>query len=216
MIVWLTRPTAGVVVLSSTQSSPGIFTRDIALQGASSSVWNAFGISTTNAQLQDFMKAIDPTNSLTVKINNATSPDPNPNALWCVTTPVAYQTTVKLDFVLDVLGNVENSPVGEAVLWINQNLSLTIDIEEVKKVLGNVPEILITASKTTLYDVQDLTATEHWTISFQFSIPDFNLAFQFSDTDTSFYLIPTVGTSDIVDSLLSAIGTPTGLDRSQM
>jgi len=163
------------------------------------------------------MKAIDPTKSLTVKLHNSSNPDPSPSALWCVTTSDYYQTTVKLEFDLKVIGAVEKTPYGKAIDWINTNLNLSIGIDTIKNAFKEVPAILVTATKTTLYDLDDLTNTsENWTISFQLLIWKFNLAFQFSDTDTTFYLTPTEGTADIVSSLVSTVGTPTGLDRNQM
>ncbi|CZR65011.1 uncharacterized protein PAC_14911 [Phialocephala subalpina] len=202
---------SGVVALSSTQpGGSNIFSTDIPLQGkplnSDGSVWKAFNITADNPQLMDLVKILDPDNSLTVKLQAPVNPNPNASALWFVTTPDYYQTTVQLVFVLNPLQVYE-----KAIQWINTNLGFNITLP------SNQLDILLTAKKSTIYDVLNLTnTTEQWALSLLLSIQDFDFAFDFSAMDTSFYLIPTQGTATIVSSLATACGNTLGMDTSEM
>lgn len=136
-----------------------VFTRKIPLRGDSisgnTSVWKAFEISDANKQLNGFIKVIDPDPLMTATVKlHSTGPNPNPSALWCMTTSEAYETIVKLAFVLTLKDIVGDSSV---LSWVNDKLGLNIESLE-------TPDIIISVSKKVLYSLEDLTPSDpKWT-----------------------------------------------------
>lgn len=192
-------------------------------------VWKLFGITESNKQLHDLVNIIDPLKNVQVKLQEASTPDPNPNAFWCTTTTEAHTTTAKLEFAFTVAEGVNalsDSPVGKVIAWVTTNLGLDIDLDSVKtefETLGNkIPDILISPTKTTTWSFDDsgqliTPPVEKWELSIQIKISAFNLAFEFTETGTSFYLLPTKPSFQIVNDLASAVGGDTpGLDRGSM
>lgn len=99
-----------------------------------------------------------------------------------------------------------------------ENLGLNIVIADIESVLATIPPLQISATKTTTYSLDTLTPTETWTISFMFEILNFKFAVDFSDSGTTFYLIPMPNftLTDIVNDLSTAVGNIGGLDSNQM
>jgi hypothetical protein len=209
-------PAAQGFFTSTTNNSTSVPAKSIPLAQGDNSVWKAFGISSdNNAQLKDFMTVIDSSLvPLNVTLNNATNANsPNPNAVWCYTSVVAYQTTVKLEFEIAISQAVEESPVSKAISWISQNLGLA------PVPALNLPTMFITAIKTTTYDPASLNPTQQWTVSFMFEIKNFRFALDFSNSNnTNFYLVPhsNFTATDIVNDLLTAFDSLPGLDQDQM
>jgi hypothetical protein len=221
------------MVLSPKKDNDDTFTREFNLRGTSggSGIWASFGISEANKQLNELVDVIDPakdTSPVKVKLHEALKPDPNPNALWCMTTSEGFQTVAKLEFVLtvsDLVDALENSPVGKVITWVKDKLGLEIGFEDLKtefKKTSKIPDILISPSKTTTYAFDEnghlITPPDvKWAVSIQITILDFNFAFDFSEEESTFYLLPQGTLSSIVSDLVNAVGSKTdGLDRSLM
>ncbi|KAG4435922.1 hypothetical protein IFR05_008579, partial [Cadophora sp. M221] len=133
-----------------------VFTRDIPLRaesegGGDPSVWQTFEISDSNKQLNGFIAVLDPVRNTTVKLLKPAEPNSalNPSALWCMTTPEAYVSIVKLSFLF----KLTDQPI---LAWVNEKLGLEIDHLD--------PGIILSATKTILYSLEDLTPSDpKWT-----------------------------------------------------
>lgn len=202
--------TAAVMVLSSTQTTADIFTRDIPLARGDGSIFKAMGINpAANNQLTDFLKVVDDPllAPLTARLQLPTLPgSPNPSALYCTATIAGYQTCVRLEYAI----SPKDSPIGKVITWIKDTLNFDINI--------TIPDIQVTSTKTITYALDILdnptqAPVEEWTVSFQFVIPDCKFALDFSDADTVCYLIPTGSISQIMTNLDTAVGSTAGLDQ---
>ncbi|KAH7407444.1 hypothetical protein BKA64DRAFT_417254 [Cadophora sp. MPI-SDFR-AT-0126] len=186
-----------------------VFSRPIPLRGdvedGNASIWKTFEISDSNKQLNSLIAVLDPVRNTTVKLLKPAEPDSsqNPSALWCMTTPEAYVTIVKLSFVLTII----DIPI---LAWVNKKLGLNIESLD-------IPDIFLSASKTILYSLEDQSPSDpKWTFSIQFSILNFNVAIDFSEVETTFYVLPTKSINKIVTDLGSALGKTDGLDADQI
>ena len=101
----------------------------VPLSQGDGSVWKAFGISSdSNAQLEAFIALVDPplaphliTNPLMVTLFNSGAPNaPNPDSVWCVSTIIQYQITVRLNFQVSIYKPLADTPIGQAISWINE------------------------------------------------------------------------------------------------
>ncbi|PVH83680.1 hypothetical protein DL98DRAFT_528973 [Cadophora sp. DSE1049] len=186
-----------------------VFSRPIPLRGdfedGDASIWKTFEISDSNKQLNSFITVLDPVRNTTVKLLKPAEPgsSQNPSALWCMTTPEAYVTLVKLSFVLTII----DIPI---LAWVNDKLGLNIESLD-------IPDIFLSATKTILYSLEDQTPLNpKWTFSVQFSILNFNVTIDFSEVETTFYVMPTKSINKIVTDLGSALGRTDGLDAEQI
>jgi hypothetical protein len=214
------------MVLSPGDAPDTTFTREFSLRGGDEqnpSIWETFGITKSNTQLE---RLIDVLGTFTVRIHESDQPDPNPNALWCMSTEEGYQTIVKLEFIFtisDAIEQIKSSPFGKLVTWLNTNLGLNINIDTLKgDRFKSIPPILISTSSTVTYTFDDssppvLKASEPvWGVSVQVEILGMSLALDFSEKDTTFYLLPTKSLGNIVESIVSAVGPRDDIDRDQM
>jgi hypothetical protein len=199
------------MVLSTTQGTADIFSRDIPLSQGHGSVWDAFSVSSeSNKQLEDFLTIIDTETGkpLTVKLQKPTTPrNPNPSALWCTATAKGYQTAVRLEYAMSISEALTNSPLEKAIHWINSALGLSVK----PNFRSKLPDLLITCTKTTTFSLADLAQQDSWKVSFQFEMSNFKFALDFSETGNAFYLIPTASSTALFNEI-----SDIGLDASQM
>ncbi|KAH7356950.1 hypothetical protein BKA65DRAFT_218397 [Rhexocercosporidium sp. MPI-PUGE-AT-0058] len=133
-----------------------VFMRDIPLRadsedGGDPSIWKIFEISDSNKNLNEFIEVLDLGGSTTVKLLKPAHPTSarNPSALWCMTTPEAYVSIVKLSFLF----TLADQPI---LAWVNEKLGLAIERLD--------PGIIISATKTVLYSFEDLNPSgASWT-----------------------------------------------------
>ncbi|KAH8654008.1 hypothetical protein BGZ60DRAFT_159118 [Tricladium varicosporioides] len=214
---------SGVMVLSSQKDpKPEYYLR----KDSEDSIWKEFGITEGNKQLNELATILDPLKNVQVMLHEASTPDPYPNAFWCTTTTQDLTTTAKLEFILTVKEEVaalETSPVWKVVTWINTKVGLSIDLDDLTTAFGNkIPDILISPSRITIWTFDDngaLTSSpvSEWHLSIQIKIAAFNLAIDFAEGETSFYLLPAEPSSQIINDLEFAVGSSLpGLDRESI
>ncbi|KAJ9607108.1 hypothetical protein H2200_008180 [Cladophialophora chaetospira] len=188
------------------------------------SICEAFGITPAalpdTSRLKSFLNTALAKSGLNADLHQIAAPPSNPNAMWCLTTTDSYQTIVQLSFTLDPQLTQDDGPLAKAVTWVNSQLGLDISIQEIRSKFSSVqiPDILFTLRQTTTYSFPGLAATSTWSLSFGFTIIDFNCSIDFTSNGMNILLEPTASSGDIFSSLVAALHPPdsAGLDSSQM
>jgi hypothetical protein len=165
--------------------------------------------------LKDFLNKVLSKSGLNVVISPINTSPHNPNAVWCLTTSQQYQTVTQLSFSL-AADLDDDSPMAQAIKWINSQLGLAISLDAIRKAISDIPPLLLTLRKTSVYSFPDLKATANYTLSLSFTVVGFECSIEFQAGQMAVFLQPTESSSDIFNSISHALGSPPGLAQDDM